>query len=101
MDGNKEEPHVSSTLQWQEVVLPSSVTEAELDAVILSVLERDWRKTAFIVGTSVGVLEERRIDLNAEIIGARIQQLAAQGRIESQGDLSMWRHSEVRLPASC
>jgi hypothetical protein len=36
-----------------------------------------------------------------EIIGARIQDLAAQGQIESQGNLSMWRHSEVRLPASC
>jgi hypothetical protein len=32
------------------------------------------------------------------VLGTRIQVLADTGRIDSQGNLSMWRHSEVRLP---
>jgi len=101
MDGNKEEPHVSSTLRWQDVSLPSSVTEADLDAVILSIIEQNWRKTVFVIYRAVQRYEGRETQMSDEIIGARIQELAAQGRIESQGNLSMWRHSEVRLPASC
>ncbi len=101
MADNSEEPHVSSTLRWQDVSLPSSVTEADLDAVILSIIEQNWRKTVFIIYRAVQRYEGREIEMSDEIIGARIQELAAQGRIESQGDLSMWRHTEVRLPASC
>jgi hypothetical protein len=31
------------------------------------------------------------------VIAARIQELAEAGRIESQGNLTKWRYSEVRL----
>jgi hypothetical protein len=101
MNDNSEEPHVSSTLRWQDVSLPSAVTDTDLDTMILSIIERNWRKTAFVIGRVARRYEDRTIQLSYEIIGARIQELAAHGRIESQGNLSMWRHSEVRLPASC
>jgi hypothetical protein len=32
------------------------------------------------------------------MIAARIAALVAAGRLASQGDISRWRHSEVRLP---
>jgi hypothetical protein len=32
-----------------------------------------------------------------EIIGARIEQLSDDDRIDSEGDLRYWRHSEIRL----
>ena len=100
MANDQEEPHVSSTLKWKDVSLPRSVTESDLDAVILSVLKKDWRKTAAIIGKTRDSYEARGIFLDLEIIGARIQVLAGAARIESQGNLSMWRHSEVRLPPS-
>lgn len=92
----REEPFISSTLLWQDVSLPAQTTEAELDAVILSEIAQDWLKTARIILRSHKILEERGIQLDDDIIGARIQELACLGRIESQGNLSMWRHSEVR-----
>src|SRR3989304_1317799 len=101
MNESEEEPQVSSTLQWRDVSLSSSVAVSDLGAVILSTIERDWRKTGRVVFRVVQTFEKRSIQLSDEIIGARIQELAACGPIESQGNLSMWRHSEVRLPASC
>jgi len=91
-----EEPHISSTLQWQDVSLPASVRVTDVDELIFATLERNWRKTAFIIGTCVQICEARSIPINAEIIGARIQALADDRRIEAQGNLSMWRHSEIR-----
>ena len=34
-----------------------------------------------------------------EMFAARVQVLVDAGRLESQGDLRKWRHSEVRLNA--
>lgn len=97
MANDQEEPHVSSTLTWSEVRLPPSVTEADLDLVIFSVLKKDWRKTVMVISKTRDSYEARSIPLDLEIVGARIQALANAARIESQGNLSMWRHSEVRL----
>jgi hypothetical protein len=68
-----------------------------LDEAILSALHRDWRKTAFIIVKTVDALNGRGIELDFEVIGARIRELAERGQIDSQGTVSMWRHSEVRL----
>jgi hypothetical protein len=35
--------------------------------------------------------------LHGRLIGARIRMLAETNRLESNGDLRKWRHSEVRL----
>jgi hypothetical protein len=43
-------PVISSTLAWADVCLPPSITEADIDSVILSVITAQWRKTAAIVG---------------------------------------------------
>jgi hypothetical protein len=37
-------------------------------------------------------------DADCEDIAERICALVEAGRLEAQGDLSKWRHSEVRLP---
>lgn len=93
----EEEPHVSSFLKWADVTLPKSVAVADLDAAILSVLKRNWLKTARIIFDAATACKDCLIPIEYEVIGARIQALADDGRIESQGNLSMWRHSEVRL----
>jgi len=95
-----EEDRISSTLRWQDVVLPASVTAANIDALIFADMVGHWRKVARIVASALTICEARSIPLSAEVIAARVQELAETGRIESKGNLTMWRHSEVRLPQS-
>jgi hypothetical protein len=92
-----EEPRVSSTLRWEDVRLPDSVAVRDLDELIFSELTPRWRKTAMVIGLTSKQCEARAIPLDDEVIGVRIVALAEEGRIDSQGNLSMWRHSEVRL----
>jgi hypothetical protein len=94
---DQDEPEVCSTLRWKDVSLPQSVTEADLDTLIFSALAQTWRKTARIVGSTFEQCEARSFPVSLEVIAARIQALAEAGKIEGKGNLSMWRHSEVRL----
>ena len=92
-----EEPVIDSNLRSENVVLPASVSEAELDQLIFSGLELNWRKTARVVGNLVIRCDALAWPIDAELLAARLQALAEAGRIESAGDLRAWRHSEVRL----
>jgi hypothetical protein len=95
---NQEEPpHISSTLLWKDVVLPSSVTEGDLDSLIVSELKPNWRKAAMVIVKVRDQCIARSLPISFDIIGARIQVLADAGALQSQGNLAMWRHSEVRL----
>jgi Protein of unknown function len=76
---------------------PASVSEADLDQLIFSALEPNWRKTARVVGNVVTRCEALAWPIDAEMLAARVQALAEAGRIERAGDLRAWRHSEVRL----
>ena len=96
---DREEPRVSSTLRWEDVRLPDSVAVSDLDELIFSVMKPIWRKTAMVIAMTSKQCEARAPTLDDKVIGARIAALVDAGRIDSQGDLSMWRHSEVRLPA--
>jgi hypothetical protein len=92
-----EQPVVNTTIRWEDIVLPEAVSEADLDQIIFSVLNSQWRKTALIVGTALAQAQHCGLPINAEMLGARIEALADEDRLDSQGDLRFWRHSEVRL----
>jgi hypothetical protein len=92
-----DEDHVSSTLRWKDVVLPASVAEFDVDKLIFAELKENWRKVALIVGNVLQTCKASSMPLSDEVIAARIQELAGNGQIESQGNLSKWRYSEVRL----
>jgi hypothetical protein len=92
-----EEPSIDSVLRWENVVLPKSVSEADLDQLIFSALEPNWRKTARVIGNLVIRCKALAWPIHAEMLAARVQALAEAGRIDSAGDLRAWRHSEVRL----
>jgi hypothetical protein len=92
-----EDDRICSTLTWKDVVLPLSVSEADLDALIFAETDKRWLKVARIVGNVFQTLEARCIRLPMDIIAARIAKLVETGRLEKQGNLTMWRHSEVRL----
>jgi len=99
-DFDEGEDRVCSTLRWKDVVLPAAVTAAAIDALIFAETDKCWLKVARIVGNVFQNLEARCIRLPMDIIAARIAKLVEVGRLESQGNLTMWRHSEVRLPQS-
>jgi uncharacterized protein DUF3658 len=93
----REEPFITSELRWDQVRLPTSISEADVDAIILSVMKPHWRKVAMVVGTALGRCRELGLQICDEALAARIQVLAESGRIEDVGDLRKWRFSEVRL----
>jgi len=92
-----EELAIDSELYWDEVLLPAGITEAGLDEIIFSVLKPRWQKTAMILVLALEHCEKRAWQIEAEVIAARILALADDDRIDHQGDLRMWRFSEVRL----
>jgi hypothetical protein len=69
-----------------------------IDAAILHVANHNWRKVAFIVGTVVGNLPGRVNGIPDIFYAQRVAALVSQGRLESQGNLSHMRYSEVRIP---
>ena len=93
----QEEPEISSPLRWADVTLPASVTAADLDRIIFSKLGARLMKTARIVGDVAVECERLAFPITPEIIGARIEELSDEDRIDSEGDLRYWRHSEIRL----
>jgi hypothetical protein len=92
-----ERPTISSDLRWKDVTLPKSVSEADLDAIIFSMLTSRRQKAARVIGTAMTHCREHNLPVNDEIFGARIEELAESGRIEAFGDLRLWGHSEVKL----
>jgi hypothetical protein len=90
-------PAISSTLTWDQVRLSTPVAETDIDAIVLSTMKPHWQKVAMVVARSLELCRERALPIGAEVLGARIQALAESDRIEGEGDLRKWRHSEVRL----
>ena len=70
----------------------------DIDAAILSSASYRWLKVARIVGDVSGRFEEAERETKLKVIAERVRALVDAGRLESQGDLSHWRYSEVRLP---
>ena len=90
-------PVISSTLRWEDVSLPASMSEADLDQIILSAMTSRLRKTAMVIVKALERCKELDLPIDAEVIGARLGALAESDRIEGAGDLRKWRHGEVRL----
>jgi hypothetical protein len=70
-----------------------------IDDIILSLSQPEWKKVAMIIAKAVDECERRAITATHNEIASRIQMLVSARRLEAQGDLSNWRHSEIRLPA--
>jgi hypothetical protein len=96
---DEEPPHIISTLRWEDVSLPPSVTVEAVDRLILLCMKPIWQKTAMVVGNAVVRSRESKFPISDQIIAARIEALAEAGFIYNQGDVRKWRHSEVRLKA--
>jgi hypothetical protein len=94
---DQEIPVVNSELRWDQVHLPPSISEKDVDEIIFSVLKPSWQKVALVVGLAQRRCGEVGLTIANEAIAARLQALAESGLIEGFGDLRQWRFSEVRL----
>jgi hypothetical protein len=83
-------PTICSDLRWKDVTLPKSVSEADLDTIISSILTSRRQKAAMVIGKAMTHCEEHNLPINDEIFGARIEALAESGRIQGFGDLRLW-----------
>jgi hypothetical protein len=95
----RREDDISSELSWEEVSLPPSVSEADLDGIIFAQLKPRAQKVALVVGKATVRCQELGLPISSEMIAARLQALANSDLIEGYGDLRVWRFSEVCLPA--
>lgn len=70
------------------------MTERQIDRAILDLLANGReRKVAFVVA----VLARARDSDDSVRVEAAIRDLIAAGKVEARGDISEWRHSEIRL----
>jgi hypothetical protein len=69
------------------------------DQQLLSCVSHRWLKSARIIGDALYKFwGEGRHQTGVEVLAARLRSLVEAGLLESQGDLSRIRYSEVRLP---
>ncbi|MFL6837996.1 MAG: DUF3658 domain-containing protein [Bradyrhizobium sp.] len=71
--------------------------EADLDSIIFPFVSSRWQKTAMVIVKANKRCEELVLPIDTEVLGLRILELAETNRLDSQGDVRKWRHSEVRL----
>ena len=69
--------------------------DSSLDELILSNCKEHWQKVAMIIARTASASAS---ESDCARVGGRIEQLVVEGRLEGQGNLKEWRHSEVRLP---
>ena len=74
------------------------LTEQEIDDALLAHMTRQYRKVAMVVGLTMMDLEHHSHGKDALFFADRVNLLAQKGLIESQGDLTKMRYSEVRFP---
>jgi hypothetical protein len=81
-------------------LIPSTLDDAAVDALILSVATSDWCKVAILIARSVDAAKAQGIDLPSSTIVARIYVLADSKALATQGNVRRWRACEVRLGAA-
>jgi hypothetical protein len=75
----------------------SAETVAIIDAALLRETLVNWRKVAMVVARTIEAVEGRVVALPDVYFAQRVRYLVASGKLDSQGDLSRMRYSEVRL----
>ncbi len=68
-----------------------------IDKALLGNVCESWRKVARVVGTTMNEFDGRFKGIPDVFFTMRIQELAKDGRIESQGNLKSMGRSEIRL----
>jgi hypothetical protein len=70
----------------------------EFDRLLLSAADQHWRKTGMVIGRAMaGTWDSDGIQTDDLLLGGRVWALVESVRLEAQGNLNDWQHSEVRL----
>ena len=96
-----EVPELNPPLSAEEQSAAASLTPedfAYIDSAIISCASPRWQKVAMVIIRTIGKLEQRYPVFSSAFYVQRVQILADEGRLESQGDLDYMRFSEVKLP---
>jgi hypothetical protein len=72
----------------------SLLSNDEIDAMLLAQVEDRWLKVARVILNAMEAFE----NWDEDRLTLRMKALVHEGKIESAGDISKWRFSEVRLP---
>ena len=68
-----------------------------IDEAILNAAGDRWTKVAMVIAKAAQAIDGHLPDdERAEVFAQRIETLVVDGRLTAQGNLSNWRHSEVR-----
>lgn len=97
---NEEIPIANPPLTADEQALVAKLSDTDLaaiDATVLANCFSHWRKVAAVVGWTMDALKNRHPDLPDVFYAQRVSRLVDEGHLDSQGDLSYMRFSEVRL----
>ncbi len=76
----------------------SHVPDEKIDQAILAAVGRQFLKVARIIA-EVGDHFGTRDDEFYERVAIRIAALVVEKRLQSAGDITRWRYSEIRLPS--
>ena len=99
MNRHDVEPDSDLTPEQFELVGQLTVTEIQaIDTALFANTSDKWRKVARVVGTTIQGLPNRVEGIPDVYYSQRVQKLVKVGLLESQGNLSCMRHSEVRRP---
>jgi|SRR5215472_844473 len=96
-----EVPIPTPPLSAEELEAFTKLSPKEVEAIdqaVLSCCLPRWRKVAMVVIRVKEKLGEQYPQFSYVLYSERIRVLADQGRLDSQGDLSYMRFSEVKLP---
>ena len=97
---SKEIPIADPPLSTEEQLAASRLSDADLDVIDAAVLAGSsdrWRKVAWVVVLTKDALVDRYPDLSHTFFAQRVSRLVDEGHLESHGNLSYMRFSEVRL----
>jgi len=100
---NNQYDQPDETLTPEQLKRVERLSEAEIETIdnaLLANTSLQWRKVARVVMTTMNELPCRVVGIPDSYYSQRIQQLVNAGLLESQGNLSYMRYSEVRRPAS-
>ncbi|WP_349811465.1 DUF3658 domain-containing protein [Xanthomonas dyei] len=80
---------------------PSSIELHAIDAFITDAVDAQWQKVAMIIARALTDPQLKLADVEdaADHVAQRIVHLVRSGRLEAAGDVTDWRHREVRLAA--
>lgn len=74
------------------------ISDEDIDLVLLAQITDQWRKVAYVVGTTMTLIDREQLGGRNDLYFAkRVAGLVEKGLIESAGNLSSMRYCEVRL----